>query len=87
MGVQTSQLTVFRQLERAQHRRWHLSFSSLSDAVTGTRDMQRALQDPRRKPFRPQKESEEASDDVSAVLICYHDVKERSSPRNDVPAN
>jgi len=27
--------------------------SSLSNAVTGTRDMQQALQDPRRKPFRP----------------------------------
>ena len=53
--------------------------------MTGTRDMQRALQDPRRKPFRPQEESEAASDDVSAMLLCYHDVKERSSPRIDVP--
>ena len=39
--------------EPAQRRRWRLYFSSLSNAVTGTRDMQPALQRPRQSRHTP----------------------------------
>ena len=55
--MQTSHLTGIKQLERTQRHRWRLSFSSLSDAVTGTRDVRRALLGPRRKPVRPHRRS------------------------------
>ena len=51
----TSLFGFFRPLQRAQHCRWQLCFSSRSDAVTGTRGMQRALPCPRREPIRPLK--------------------------------